>query len=168
MPIANIDEVIEDIRNGRMVILVNEDAPESDGFFCLPAETTTADSVNHLLHYGRGVIFLALTEERIRELGILLIPQESGSFGGHFFGVPFSLRLEGVASVSTQGRAHTIRTSVAKNTQYTDLIVPGHVQPIQAHSGGVLARSGRAEAAVDLARLAGFKPAGVICQILED
>ena len=78
-----------------MVILVNEDAPDSDGFFCLPAQTTNAESINHILHHGRGVIFLALTEERIRELGILLIPQESGSFGGHFFGVPFSLRLEG-------------------------------------------------------------------------
>lgn len=168
MAICSIDEALEEIRSGRMVILVNEDSPESDGFFCLPAETITADSVNHLLHHGRGVIFLALTEERIRELGILLIPQESGSFGGHFFGVPFSLRLEGVPSVSTQGRAHTIRRAVAKGTRHTDLIVPGHVQPIQAHSGGVLARSGRAEAAVDLARLAGFQPAGVICQILEE
>jgi len=168
MPISSIEEGLEDIRNGKMVILVNEGLSESDGFFCLPAETTSADSINHMLHHGRGVIFLALTEERIRELGILLIPQESGSFGGHFFGVPFSLRLEGVPSVSTQGRAHTIQAAVAQNTQHTDLIVPGHVQPIQAHSGGVLARSGRAEAAVDLARLGGFKPAGVICQILEE
>lgn len=168
MPISSIEEGLEDIRNGKMVILVNEGLSESDGFFCLPAETTSADSINHMLHHGRGVIFLALTEERIRELGILLIPQESGSFGGHFFGVPFSLRLEGVPSVSTQGRAHTIQAAVAQNTLHTDLIVPGHVQPIQAHSGGVLARSGRAEAAVDLARLGGFKPAGVICQILEE
>lgn len=168
MPISSIEEGLEDIRNGKMVILVNEGSPESDGFFCLPAETTSADSINHMLHHGRGVIFLALTEERIRELGILLIPQESGSFGGHFFGVPFSLRLEGVPSVSTQGRAYTIQAAVAQNTQRMDLIVPGHVQPIQAHSGGVLARSGRAEAAVDLARLGGFKPAGVICQILEE
>jgi 3,4-dihydroxy 2-butanone 4-phosphate synthase/GTP cyclohydrolase II len=168
MPISSIEEGLEDIRNGKMVILVNEGSPESDGFFCLPAETTSADSINHMLHHGRGVIFLALTEERIRELGILLIPQESGSFGGHFFGVPFSLRLEGVPSVSTQGRAYTIQAAVAQDTQRMDLIVPGHVQPIQAHSGGVLARSGRAEAAVDFARLAGFKPAGVICQILED
>jgi 3,4-dihydroxy 2-butanone 4-phosphate synthase/GTP cyclohydrolase II len=168
MPIAIIEEGLEEIRSGRMVILVNEDAPDSDGFFCLPAQTTNAESINHILHHGRGVIFLALTEERIRELGILLIPQESGSFGGHFFGVPFSLRLEGIPGVSSEGRARTIQAAVSESTQHTDVVVPGHVQPIQAHSGGVLARSGRAEAAVDLARLAGFKPAGVICQILEE
>ena len=168
MPIAIIEEGLEEIRSGRMVILVNEDAPDSDGFFCLPAQTTSAESINHILHHGRGVIFLALTEERIRELGILLIPQESGSFGGHFFGVPFSLRLEGIPGVSSEGRARTIQAAVSESTQHTDVVVPGHVQPIQAHSGGVLARSGRAEAAVDLARLAGFKPAGVICQILEE
>jgi 3,4-dihydroxy 2-butanone 4-phosphate synthase/GTP cyclohydrolase II len=110
MPIAIIEEGLEEIRNGRMVILVNEDAPDSDGFFCLPAQTTSAESINHILHHGRGVIFLALTEERIRELGILLIPQESGSFGGHFFGVPFSLRLEGIPGVSSEGRARTIPT----------------------------------------------------------
>jgi len=82
--------------------------------------------------------------------------------------VPFSLRLEGIPGVSSEGRARTIQAAVSESTQHTDVVVPGHVQPIQAHSGGVLARSGRSEAAVDLARLAGFKPAGVICQILEE
>jgi 3,4-dihydroxy 2-butanone 4-phosphate synthase/GTP cyclohydrolase II len=168
MPISSIAEGLEDIRNGRLVILVNEDAPDNDGFFCLPAQTATAESVNHMLHHGRGVIYLALTEERIRELGILLIPQESSSFAGHLFGASFSVRLDGVPSISAQGRAHTIRASVGDQTLHKDLVVPGHVQPIQARSGGVLARSGRAEASVDLARLAGFKPAGVICHILED
>jgi 3,4-dihydroxy 2-butanone 4-phosphate synthase/GTP cyclohydrolase II len=168
MPISSIEESLEELRSGRMVILVNEDAPDSDGFFCLPAEKTTAASINHMLHHGRGVIFLTLTEERIRELGILLIPQESGSVGGHFFGVPFSVRLEGVNGVSAVGRAHTVQAAASELTQHRDIIVPGHVQPIQARSGGVLARSGRAEASVDLAKLAGFKPAGVICQILEE
>ena len=168
MPIAAIEEGLEEIRKGRMVILVNEDAPESDGFFCIPAERITAEGINHMLHHGRGVIYLALTDERIRELGILLIPPENSSFVGLLFGAAFSVRLDGVHGISASGRAHTIKAAVADQTKHEDLIVPGHVQPLQACSGGVLARLGRAEASVDLARLGGFKPAGVICQILED
>ena len=82
MPIADIEEGLEEIRNGRMVILVNEESPESDGFFCIPAEQATAENINHMLRYGRGVIYLALTEERIRELGIVLIPPENSTFAG--------------------------------------------------------------------------------------
>jgi len=168
MPISTIEEGLEEIRHGRMVILVNENDPDGDGFFCMPAEGVTGESINHMLHHGRGVIYLALTEERIRELGILLIPQESSQLSGHLFGASFTIRAEGVHGVSAQGRAHSIRAAVADQTKHSDLITPGHVYPIQARSGGVLARSGRAEASVDLARLAGFKPAGVICQILEE
>ncbi|MGE5818520.1 MAG: GTP cyclohydrolase II [Deltaproteobacteria bacterium] len=168
MPISTIEEGLEEIRHGRMVILVNENDPDGDGFFCIPAERVTAENINHMLHHGRGVIYLALTEERIRELGILLIPQESSQLGGHLFGASFTIRAEGIHGVSAQGRAHTIRAAVADQTKHLDLIIPGHVHPIQARSGGVLARSGRAEASVDLARLAGFKAAGVICQILEE
>jgi 3,4-dihydroxy 2-butanone 4-phosphate synthase/GTP cyclohydrolase II len=109
-----------------------------------------------------------LTDDRIRELGILLIPPENSTFAGLLFGAAFSVRLEGVHGISAQGRAHTIQAAVADQTKHEDLIVPGHVQPLQARSGGVLARLGRAEASVDLARLGGFKPAGVICQILEE
>ncbi len=168
MPISSIEEGLAEIRQGRMVILVNEEAPDSDGFFCMPAEKVTGENINHMLHHGRGVIYLALIEERIRELNILLIPQESSTFAGHLFGASFSVRADGVNAISAQGRAHTIRAAVADDTKHEDLVVPGHVQPIQARSGGVLARSGRAEASVDLARLAGFKPGGVICQILEE
>ena len=168
MPISTIEEGLEEIRHGRMVILVNENDPDGDGFYCIPAERVTAESINHMLHHGRGVIYLALTGERIRELGILLLPQESSRLGGHLFGAAFTIRADGIHGVSAQGRAHTIRAAVADQTKHLDLIVPGHVHPIQARSGGVLARSGRAEASVDLARLAGFKAAGVICQILEE
>src|SRR5688500_5905028 len=168
MPISSIDEAIEDLRQGRMIILVNEEAPDSDGFFCVPAEKVTAEIIIQMLHHGRGVIYLALTEERIRQLGILLIPHESSNFSGHLFGAAFSARLEGVPAVSAKGRAHTIQVAVADQSKHADLIVPGHIQPIQARSGGVLARSGRAEASIDLARLCGFTPAGVICHILND
>lgn len=168
MPTCTIEEGLEEIRRGRMVILVNEGDPESDGFFYVPAERVTGETINHMLHHGRGVIYLALTEERIRELGILLIPQENSRLGSHLFGASFTVPLEGAHGISARGRAHTIQAAVAEHTKHSDLIIPGHVQPIQACSGGVLARSGRAEASVDLARAAGFKPAGVICQILEE
>ena len=168
MPIATIEEGLEEIRSGRMVILVDEDAPDSNGFFCLAAEKVTAESINYMMHQGRGIIYVTLTDERIRELGIPMIPEENSPLAGLLCGASFSVALEGVHGVSAQGRAHTIRAAIADETKHEDLVIPGHVQPLQARSGGVLARSGRTDASVDLARLAGFKPAGVICQILAD
>jgi 3,4-dihydroxy 2-butanone 4-phosphate synthase / GTP cyclohydrolase II len=168
MAIASTEEGLEEIRKGHMVILVNEDVPESDGFFCMAAEKITAETINHMLHHGRGIIYVTLTEERIRELGIPMVPETNSSLGGLLCGAAFSVNLEGVRSVSAHGRAHTIRAAIADQTTHEDLVIPGHVQPLQARSGGVLARSGRTDASVDLARLAGFKPAAVICQILEE
>jgi 3,4-dihydroxy 2-butanone 4-phosphate synthase/GTP cyclohydrolase II len=168
MSIATIEEGIEDIRNGRMVILVNEDAPDSDGFFCLAAEKVSAESINHMMHHGRGIIYVTLTDERIRELCIPMAPEENSPLSGLLCGASFSINLPGVHGVSAQGRAHTIRAVISDEIKHGELVVPGHVPPLQARSGGVLARSGRTDASVDLARLAGFKPAGVICQILEE
>ena len=168
MPLSSIEEGLEEIRNGRMVILVDEDAPESDGFFCLAAEKVTAQAVNYMLRYGRGIVYVTLVDERIRELGIPLVPEENSRLAGLLCGASFSVRLEGVHGVSAQGRAHTIQAAIADTTKHEDLVIPGHVQPLQARSGGVLARSGRTDASVDLAHLAGFKPAGAICQILAD
>ena len=168
MPIATIEEGIEDLRSGRMVILVNEDAPDSDGFFCLAAEKVSAESVNFMMHHGRGIIYVTLTDERIRELCIPMVPEENSRLSGLLCGASFSVNLPGVHGVSAQGRAHTIRAVISEQIKHGELVVPGHVQPLQARSGGVLARSGRTDASVDLARLAGFKPAGVICQILEE
>jgi 3,4-dihydroxy 2-butanone 4-phosphate synthase / GTP cyclohydrolase II len=168
MPISTIEEGLQEIRNGRMVILVDEDAPDSNGFFCLAAEKVTAKSINYMMHQGRGIIYVTLIDERIRELGIPMIPEENSPLAGLLCGASFSIALEGVHGVSAQGRAHTIRAVIAEQTAHEDLVIPGHVQPLQARSGGVLARSGRTDASVDLARLAGFKPAGVICQILDE
>ena len=168
MATATIEEGLEEIRSGRMVILVDEDAPDSNGFFCLAAEKVTAESINYMMHHGRGIIYVTLTDERIRELGIPMIPEENSPLAGLLCGASFSVALEGVHGVSAQGRAHTIKAAIADETKHEDLVIPGHVQPLQGRSGGVLARSGRTDASVDLARLAGFKPAGVICQILAD
>ena len=168
MPIATIEEGLEEIRSGRLVILVNEDAPDSDGFFCLAAEKVSAENINYMLRHGRGIIYVTLTDERIRELCIPMVPEENSLLSGLLCGASFSVTLPGVHGVSAQGRAHTIRSVISDQITHGDLVVPGHVQPLQARSGGVLARSGRTDASVDLARLAGFKPAGVICQILEE
>jgi 3,4-dihydroxy 2-butanone 4-phosphate synthase/GTP cyclohydrolase II len=168
MAIANIEDGLEEIRSGRMVILVDEDTPDSDGFFCLAAEKVTAQSINYMLHHGRGIIYVTLVDERIRELGIPMISEENSRLAGLLCGASFSVRLEGVHGVSAEGRAYTIQAAIADQTKHEDLVIPGHVQPLQARSGGVLARSGRTDASVDLARLAGFKPAGVICQILAE
>ena len=151
-----------------MVILVDEDAPDSDGFFCLAAEKVTAQSINFMLQHGRGIIYVTLTDERIRELGIPMLAEENSPLAGLLCGASFSVKLEGVHGVSAQGRAHTIQAAIAAQTKHEDLVIPGHVQPLQARSGGVLARSDRTDASVDLARLAGCKSAGVICQILEE
>ena len=168
MPISSIEEGLEEIRNGRMVILVDEDAPESNGFFCQAAEKVTPQSLNYMMQHARGIIYVTLTDERIRELGIPMIPEENSPLAGLICGAAFSVSLPGVHGVSAQGRAHTIQSVIADQTKHEDLVIPGHVQPLQARSGGVLARSGRTDASVDLARLAGFKPAGVICQILDN
>ena len=168
MTTASIEEGLEELWQGRIIILINEEAPDSDGFFCIPAEKVTAESINHMLHHGRGIIYLTLTEERIKQLGIMLIPHDDSTIPDHLFGAAFTIPLEGVPGISVQGRAHTIQAVVADATKHENLVVPGHVQPIQARTGGVLARSGRTEASIDMARLAGLKPAGVICQILQD
>jgi len=168
MPISSIDDGLDDIRAGRIVILINEDAPDSDGFFCMAAEKVSAENVNFMLQHGRGIIYVTLTDERIRELCIPMVPEENSPLSGLLCGASFSVNLPGVHGVSAQGRAHTIRAVISDEIKHGDLVVPGHVQPLQARTGGVLARSGRTDASVDLARLAGYKPAGVTCQILDD
>jgi 3,4-dihydroxy 2-butanone 4-phosphate synthase / GTP cyclohydrolase II len=168
MPISSIEDGLDDIRAGRIVILINEDAPDSDGFFCMAAEKVSAENVNFMLQHGRGIIYVTLTDERIRELCIPMVPEENSPLSGLLCGASFSVNLPGVHGVSAQGRAHTIRSVISDEIKHGDLVVPGHVQPLQARTGGVLARSGRTDASVDLARLAGCKPAGVTCQILDD
>src|SRR4029079_19771537 len=121
-------------------------------------------NVNYMLHHGRGIIYVTLTDERIRELSIPMGPEANKRLGGLLSGASCAVALEGVHGVSAEGRAHTIKAAIADETKHEDLVIPGHVQPLQARSGGVLARSGRTDASVDLARLAGFKTARGVCQ----
>lgn len=168
MPVSNIEEILDEIRAGHLVILVDDAGPDSEGFLCAAAEKITTEAVNFMMLHGRGLICLGLTEERMKHLGLpLMVPESSSKVVGSL-GASISLRADASSAASAASRAHTIRAAVAKETRRSDLAVPGYVFPVQARNGGVLVRSARIEAAVDLARLSGREPAGVICQILQD
>jgi 3,4-dihydroxy 2-butanone 4-phosphate synthase/GTP cyclohydrolase II len=165
-----IERMLPGVRRGGMVILVDDERRENEGDLFVAAEKATAEAINFMAVHGRGLISLALTEERVRQLGLALITDDTGNQTkfGTAFATPIDAR-EGVASgMSAQDRARTIAVAIADNAKPTDLIRPGRLQTLRAVDGGVLARSGHTEAAVDLARMAGLKPAGVICEIMND
>jgi 3,4-dihydroxy 2-butanone 4-phosphate synthase/GTP cyclohydrolase II len=165
-----IERMLPGVRRGGMVILVDDERRENEGDLFVAAEKATAEAINFMAVHGRGLISLALTEERVRQLGLALITDDTGNQTkfGTAFATPIDAR-EGVASgMSAQDRARTIAVAIADNAKPADLIRPGRLQTLRAVDGGVLARSGHTEAAVDLARMAGLKPAGVICEIMND
>ena len=168
MPVCNTEEAVQEIHRGQMVILVDDGGEDSEGFLCAAAEKITAGAINFMLLYGRGPIGLGLTEEKMKQLEIPLMVQESSSAVGNPIGASFSVRGDAGSGASAMSRARTIQAAVAKGTKRGDLAIPGNVFPVQAQSGGVLVRFGPVEAAVDLARLAGMEPAGVLCQVLQD
>ena len=167
-PISPIEDAIADIRAGKMVILMDDENRENEGDLCMAAERVTAEAVNFMAKYGRGLICLALTEDRIAELGLSMMVAENRAPLGTAFTVSIDAR-HGVSNgISAADRAITIQTAIRDGARPQDLIVPGHVFPLRARRGGVLVRTGQTEGSVDLARLAGLKPAGVICEIMKD
>ena len=165
-----VERILPDVRKGRMVILVDSEQRENEGDLFVAAAKATSESINFMSTHGRGLISLALTEERIRQLGLSLITDDQGNQTrfGTAFATPIDAR-EGVGSgMSASDRARTVQVAIADDTRAADLIRPGRLQTLRAVDGGVLARRGHTEAAVDLARMAGFKPAGVICEIMND
>ena len=165
-----VEHILPEVRKGRMVILVDSRERENEGDLFVAAERATPEAINFMATHGRGLISLALTEERMRSLGLALIADDTGNQTkfGTAFSTPIDAR-EGVGSgMSAQDRARTIAVAIADNAKPTDLIRPGRLQTLRALDGGVLARRGHTEAAVDLARMAGLKPAGVICEIMND
>ena len=166
MPISTIEETLEALRDGQLVMLIDEEAADSEGFLCAAAEMITPESINFMLVNARGIIYLALTEERMKWIGMSPMLQPNNSTGRNPVGIPISAKTVLGSGVSAMGRAETIRTAVSQNARPSDLTVPGHVLPVQSRDGGVLVRSGRIEASVDLARLCGLQPAGVLCQLL--
>jgi 3,4-dihydroxy 2-butanone 4-phosphate synthase/GTP cyclohydrolase II len=168
MSTAKIEDVLEDLRQGKMIILVDDEDRENEGDLTMAAQKVTPEAINFMAKYGRGLICLSLAPEIVERLKLPLMVQENRSPFNTAFTVSVEAR-EGVTTgVSAADRAHTIRTAVADDAKPEDLIQPGHVFPLRARRGGVLFRTGQTEGSVDLARLAGLKPAGVICEVMND
>ncbi len=168
MAIATIEEAIDDIRRGRMVVLMDDKNRENEGDLCMAAEKATPDAINFMARFGRGLICLTLTEERVNHLGLHMMVSENTSPFGTAFTVSIDAAENVTTGISAADRAHTILTAVADAAVPEDLVTPGHLFPLRAKNGGVLVRAGQTEGSVDLARLAGLKPAGVICEVMND
>jgi 3,4-dihydroxy 2-butanone 4-phosphate synthase/GTP cyclohydrolase II len=167
-PVSSIEEAIADIKAGKMVILMDDENRENEGDLCMAAEKVTPEAINFMAKYGRGLICLALTDERIQDLGLNMMVAENRAPLGTAFTVSVDARHGVTKGISAADRSTTIRTATDPASKPEDLVVPGHVFPLRARRGGVLVRTGQTEGAVDLARLAGLTPAGVICEILKD
>src|SRR5690606_29729444 len=166
--LASAEEIIEDARNGKMFILVDAEDRENEGDLVIPAQFATPDAINFMAKYGRGLICLSMTEARVNTLALPLMAQDNASRLTTNFTVSIEAR-EGVTTgISAADRAHTIAVAIDPTKGAADIVSPGHVFPLVAREGGVLRRAGHTEAAVDISRLAGLNPAGVICEIMND
>jgi 3,4-dihydroxy 2-butanone 4-phosphate synthase / GTP cyclohydrolase II len=165
-PFASVEEAVEDIRNGKMVVVVDDPDRENEGDLVCAAEFATADAVNFMATHARGLICLCLTGERCEELGLPQMTQRNEAPLGTAFTVSVEARQGVTTGISAADRAHTIHVAIDPESTAHDLVQPGHVFPLRARDGGVLRRAGQTEAAVDLARLAGLVPAGVVCEIM--
>lgn len=166
--LASALEIIDEARNGRMFILVDDEDRENEGDLVIPAQMATPDAINFMARYGRGLICLALTSEQVANLGLQPMTRENGTRHATAFTVSIEAR-DGVSTgISAADRARTISVASRPTTTRDEIVSPGHVFPLTARDGGVLVRAGHTEAAVDVARLAGLTPAGVICEIMND
>ncbi len=165
---ATVEEAVEDIRQGRMIVLVDDEDRENEGDLAMAAEKITPEAINFMAKYARGLICLPLTEERCEELHLPLMSPINTSVHGTAFCEAIDGRLGVTTGISASDRAITILTAVDPKTKPQDLARPGHIFPLRARNGGVLVRAGQTEASVDLARIAGLTPAGVICEIMNE
>jgi 3,4-dihydroxy 2-butanone 4-phosphate synthase/GTP cyclohydrolase II len=166
--IASVEEIIEDARNGRMFILVDHEDRENEGDLVIPAQMCTPSAINFMATYGRGLICLSMTGERIDALGLALMSPKNSSRHETAFTMSIEAR-EGVTTgISAADRARTVSVAIDPTKGARDIATPGHIFPLRARDGGVLVRAGHTEAAVDIARLAGLNPSGVICEIMND
>jgi 3,4-dihydroxy 2-butanone 4-phosphate synthase / GTP cyclohydrolase II len=166
--ISPIPEITAEIRAGRMVILVDEEDRENEGDLVVAADVVTADIVNFMARFGRGLVCMAISEERARQLDLAPMTPVNRSMHGTNFTVSIEAATGVTSGISAADRAHTIRVASAPDARPADIVQPGHVFPLVAHRGGVLARAGHTEACCDLAALAGFSPAAVLCEIMKD
>ena len=167
-PISPVEDIVADLRAGRMVILVDEEDRENEGDLVMAADHVTAEAINFMARFGRGLICLTLTKERCARLNLPPMAQRNGDKKGTAFTVSIEAADGVTTGISAADRARTIQVAVAKNAQAQDLVQPGHVFPLQAVDGGVLMRAGHTEAGCDLAAMAGCEPAAVICEIMKD
>ena len=168
--VASVEAALAEIRAGKMVILVDDEDRENEGDLCMAAEKVTPEAINFMAKHARGLVCLSLTEERLDQLRLsMMVPDYENNSG---FGTAFTVSIEarqGVTTgISAADRATTIRTAIAADARPNDIVRPGHVFPLRARQGGVLRRAGQTEGSVDLARLAGLAPAGVICEVMND
>jgi 3,4-dihydroxy 2-butanone 4-phosphate synthase/GTP cyclohydrolase II len=168
IPFASVQEALEEIRQGRQIVLVDDEDRENEGDLTMAAEKITPDAVNFMAKNGRGLVCLALTEERCDDLALPLMTPVNTSNYGTAFTESIDARRGTTTGISAADRAITILTAIDAATRPTDLARPGHIFPLRARNGGVLVRAGQTEASVDLARIAGLTPAGVICEIMND
>ena len=166
--IRKVERAIDEIRAGRMVIVVDDEDRENEGDLVMAADKVTPEAINFMAKYGRGLICLSLTEQRVRQLGLGMMVDDNTSNRSTAFTVSIEARHGVSTGISAADRAHTVLTAVAPDAHPRDLVSPGHVFPLRAVPGGVLQRAGHTEGSVDLARLAGFAPAGVICEVMND
>jgi 3,4-dihydroxy 2-butanone 4-phosphate synthase/GTP cyclohydrolase II len=168
MGVVKIEEALEDLRQGKMIILVDDEDRENEGDLTIAAEKVTPEAINFMAKYGRGLICLALSSDIVERLRLPLMVYDNRSPFNTAFTVSIEARHGVSTGISAADRAHTVRTAVADDAKPEDLIQPGHVFPLRARRGGVLFRTGQTEGSVDLARLARLKPAAVICEIMND
>jgi len=168
MPVSSINEAIEDIRQGKMVILVDDEDRENEGDLCCAAEKVTPEIIAYMAKYGRGLVCLAMTSKDVERLQLHPMTQNNTSPFQTAFYVSFEARKGITTGISAYDRAHTVKTAIDPCSGPDDIVQPGHIFPLRARSGGVLVRAGQTEGSVDLARMAGLKPAGVICEIMKD
>jgi len=165
---SSIEDAMEDVRQGRMIIIVDDEDRENEGDLMIASEKATPEAINFMAKYGRGLICLALTEERTSELGLSMMVENNESS----FETPFTVSIdarEGITTgISASDRSRTIQTAINSQTGKSDLVKPGHIFPLRARAGGVLVRMGQTEASVDIARMSGLYPSGVICEIMDD
>ena len=166
--LASTEEIIAELRAGRMVVLVDEEDRENEGDLVLAADHVTADAVNFMAKHGRGLICLTLTRERCQQLNLPLMVRDNGTAMGTNFTVSIEAASGVTTGISAADRALTIKTAVAAHAKPSDLVQPGHIFPLMAQPGGVLIRSGHTEAGCDLAAMAGCSPTAVICEIMKD
>jgi len=168
MSLSTIESAIEDIRAGKMFILVDDEDRENEGDLTMAAEKVTPEAINFMARYGRGLICLALAEDQVNKLKLPMMTSRNTSMYGTNFTVSIEAKHGVTTGISAHDRATTILTAIADESGPEDIAMPGHVFPLKAREGGVLVRAGQTEGSVDLARLAGLKSSGVICEIMKD